>query len=103
MTLGRAATLLLLFAACATRPPEPPIETTLESIAAALRLGRFEQAVEEVARARWRHPTNADAAAWSSAIADLLWQDDRAVTADEQTLARALGKRVASIARKLSA
>jgi NAD(P)H dehydrogenase (quinone) len=30
-------------------------------------------------------------------------QDDRPVTADEQTLARALGKRVAGIARKLSA
>jgi NAD(P)H dehydrogenase (quinone) len=30
-------------------------------------------------------------------------QDDRSITADEQTLARALGKRVADIARKLSA
>lgn len=93
MTRGRTATLLVLFAACATRPPEPPIETRLEAIAVALRLGRFEQAVEEVARARWRHPSNPDAAVWSSAIADLLWQDDRAVTEQIAALrnARAAG------------
>ena len=63
---------------CATRSPEP-VEDQLETVARALRQGRLEQAMDVVARARARNPQNADAAQWSSVVADLLWNDDEAL------------------------
>ena len=44
-----------------------------------MRQGRLEQAIDVVARARALAPQNADAAQWSSVVADLLWHDDEAL------------------------
>lgn len=78
--IGRTAAAVMAFAACTTRAPEPSIDAVLEGVAEALRDGKLEQAIETAARARLRDPSHSGAAGWSSVIADLLWQDDRAVT-----------------------
>lgn len=84
---------MVCLAACATRRPEPPIDVMLQDVESSLRAGNLEQAVEVVARARARHPAHSEAAAWSSVVADLLWQDERAVSEQIAALrnARAAG------------
>jgi len=74
-----SAFALCALAACTTRRPEPPIAQTLDQIATALAAGNLERATELAARTRSRHPGDPDVAAWSSVVADLVWQDDRAV------------------------
>lgn len=75
-----AAIAVGALATCTTRRPEPPIAQMIDQITTALRSGNLERAIEIAARARSRHPTDADVASWSSVVADLLWQDDRAIT-----------------------
>ncbi len=89
----RASTAVLVatLCSCAIRRSEPPIETTLENVASALHAGQLEQAIDLVARARVRFPAHADAAAWSSVVADLLWQDGRAVNEQIAALRNARG------------
>ncbi|MBK8099914.1 MAG: aspartyl protease family protein [Planctomycetes bacterium] len=73
--------ILLLAPGCvAPSPLLTPAESAL-AIAAALRTGQLEQAIAAAARARLRHPDDGTVAAWSSVVADCLWQDQRA--ADE--------------------
>lgn len=69
-----------MLAACAGRPPAPPVDAMLQEVASALAEGKLEAAIDLVARARRYHPADPAAAAWSSMVADLLWQEDRAIT-----------------------
>lgn len=79
--MNRPATAFaMLLTACAVRPPAPPVDALLQEVASSLAEGKLETAGDIVARARRAHPADAAAAAWSSAVADLLWQDDRAIT-----------------------
>lgn len=71
---------LLATGCLATPQPLSPAESA-QAIAAALRSGQLEQAIAAAARARLRHPEDAAVAAWSSVVAECLWQDQRA--ADE--------------------
>lgn len=78
-------------AACAAAPPVTPVPMAIESIEAALRQGRIEQAADEAARLRAREPEDADAAQWNSVVADLLWRDQQAV--EEQLAAIRIARR----------
>jgi predicted aspartyl protease len=87
-------------AGCAARRAEPPVEATLSAVENALREGRIEQAKDAVERARARQPMDVDVAQWSSVVASLLWDDERAV--QEQNAALRNG-RAANIAPELDA
>lgn len=64
---------------CFGRPPLASIDEQLDLVAVALHEGRFEDAEEVVASARERDRRHVDAARWSSVLADMAWDDEKAI------------------------
>lgn len=78
-------------AACAVGNRPTTLAGQLAAAATAVREGRIEDAAAQIEDARRRFPGSVEAARWSARLADLLWQDERAIA--EQTAAVRLARR----------